>query len=87
MDKINYEVIETKMLQELLRLRNEVWLEEDESPFAEQQIREDIQLQELGNDPLITRKALYKSENIFWGYTIVVELDENYQYLNTSIIE
>lgn len=65
--------IRARITQDLLRLKNDTWLDEDEDPLSEQEFQEKIQL-----DNFVVYKdgdfaAWYNDGDTFWGHSISVD--------------
>ena len=73
-----YEAAKEFCAAKLLDLKNEVWLEEQEEPLSKEKFIETIELEGISafSDGNFT---LYFADNdIFWGHTIVVDVDQDY---------
>nr|WP_321453072.1 DUF2262 domain-containing protein [uncultured Carboxylicivirga sp.] len=69
--------IKGKICEELLVLKNENWLEEDEKPFTAEEFTSTIFLESITVNDSDVFQMCFNDGDIFWGHAITVETDLN----------
>ena len=70
---------------ELLQLKNESWLEEDEVPLTESEFIENINIESILAFSNKSFKIFFTDNDIFWGHAIAVAIDRDLNFNGVNI--
>jgi len=69
--------IKSKICEELLKLKNENWLEEGENPLTADEFISKIYLESIAFNDTDVFQMYFNDGDIFWGHAITIETDFN----------
>lgn len=72
-------------VEQLLTLKNERWLDEDEEPVTEAEFMERITLQSIVFDADGTVTFYHLDDDLFWGHSIEITMDAEDRYVRADI--
>ncbi len=75
-----------KMIKEMLVLKNESWLEENEEPLKTDTFKKEIGLYSINVYEDSCIEIYYKCGNLFWGHEIISKIDASGKYIDSTII-
>ncbi len=81
----NYQAAIDYAVQELLELKNQAWLEEDEEPITADTFKTALTLIELSfhDDQSIT--FTFDDGDLFWGHFVTISTDHNRTFISAEI--
>lgn len=75
-----------KMIKEMLVLKNESWLEENEEPLKIDTFKKEIGLYSINVYEDSCIELFYKCGDLFWGHEIISNIDTSGKYIDSTII-
>ncbi len=78
--------IELKMVEEMLTLKNESWLEEGDKAFSKEEFRKEIKLYAINTFEDGSAELYYKANDLFWGHEIQTSVDSVQNYESSTIV-
>jgi hypothetical protein len=75
-----------EMETEMIKLKNEVWLEEEELPITSESFRNRVKITTIRFYDDLSSEIYCDDGDIFWGHTIVINIDKkgNYKQVNLA---
>jgi hypothetical protein len=81
----NLHLVKAFAASQLTELKNSTWLEEGESPVSEQSFIETIELDAVNAYSEGGLSIFFKDKGLFWGHSIVVNVDTNFSLIDVEI--
>lgn len=78
--------IENKMIEEMLALKNQSWLEEGDNELSIEEFQKDIKLYGINTYEDGSAALYYKANDLFWGHEIQTSIDNGQNYESSTII-
>lgn len=78
--------IEYKMIEEMLALKNESWLEEGDKALSKEEFRKEIKLYGINTFEDGSAELYYKVNDLFWGHEIQTSIDNGQNYESSTIV-
>lgn len=81
----NYQAAIEYGVQELLDLKNEAWLDEDEDPVTADEFKALLEFNELSvyDDGGIA--FVFDGGDLFWGHFVTISTDADYQFISADL--
>lgn len=80
------ETIEDKMVEEMLALKNETWLEEGETKLSKDQFQKEIKINVVITYEDGSIEIYYNANDLFWGHEIQTSLDDKHNYKDSTLV-
>lgn len=80
------EKIENLMIKDMLLLKNESWLEENEKYYSLKPFRNEIKIYAINVFEEGLTEIFYKANDLFFGHEILVDLDDENKYESSTLI-
>ena len=77
--------LEKSMVEEMLELKNDTWLDEEETALSAADFKKKIKLETLMVSEDGSHQLFYADGDLFWGHTIVVNLDDQDAYEDATL--
>ena len=78
--------IEFKMIEEMLALKNESWLEEGDNELSQEEFQKEIKLYGINTFEDGSAELYYKANDLFWGHEIQTSIDNGLNYESSTIV-
>ena len=78
--------VEYKMIEEMLVLKNESWLEEGDNELSKEEFQKEINLYSINTYEDGSAELYYKANDLFWGHEIQTSIDNLQKYESSTII-
>ncbi len=78
--------IEYKMIEEMLALKNESWLEEGDNELSKEEFQKEIKLYGINTYEDGSAEIYYKANDLFWGHEIQASIDKGQNYESSTIV-
>lgn len=75
-----------KMIKEMIILKNESWLEENEEPIKNDAFDKEIGLYSINVYEDACMELYFKCGDLFWGHEIISNIDSTGKYIDSTII-
>lgn len=82
----NLEIVKMFTASALIKLKNESWLDEKELPVSEQAFMNTIEPESILAFPDETFEIYFNDNNLFWGHSIRVEIDEAFKIQAVNLL-
>jgi len=78
--------IENRMIDEMIILKNESWLEEEEKEISKEEFQKEINLYAINTYEDGSVELYYKANDLFWGHEIQTSADNKQNYESSTIV-
>lgn len=78
--------IENQMIEEMLALKNESWLEERDNELLKDEFQKEIELYGVNTYEDGSTEMYYKAKDLFWGHEIQTSIDNEQRYESSTIV-
>lgn len=78
--------LEYKMIEEMLVLKNESWLEEGDKELFQEEFQKEIKLYGINTYEDGSAELYYKANDLFWGHEIQTSIDNEQKYESSTIV-
>ncbi len=78
--------IESIMIEEMLALKNENWLEEGDKELSKEEFQKEIKLYEITTHEDGSVELYYEANDLFWGHEIQTNIDNGQNYKSSTIV-
>jgi hypothetical protein len=78
--------IENQMIEEMLALKNESWLEEGDNELSKDEFQKEIKLYGVNTYQDGSAEIYYKANDLFWGHEIQTSIDNEQKYESSTIV-
>ncbi len=75
-----------KMIEEMVVLKNDSWLEENEEPIKLDNFKKEIALYSISVYEDACLELYFKAGDLFWGHEIISNIDSSGEYIDSTII-
>lgn len=82
---ININKVKPYAASEMLEIKNDTWLEEDQDPITTSEFVEGISMEGVTAFSDGSFETYFNDGDIFWGHSIVVGIDEEFNFTNADI--
>ncbi len=79
-------IIENEMVDEMLVLKNDSWLEEGDDAISKTQFQKHIKLHSVSIYEDGSVELYYKANDLFWGHDVQTSLDHQYKYESSTLV-
>jgi len=78
--------IEGRMIEEMLVLKNESWLEDGENELSKEELLREIKLYGINTYEDGSAELYYKANDLFWGHEIQTSVHNEQNYESSTIV-
>jgi hypothetical protein len=78
--------IQENMINEMLKLKNDVWLEEEQNELNKNEFAKEIQFYGLNVYEDGTMQIYYRAGDLFWGHEIFTYVDSDGKYIDSKLV-
>jgi hypothetical protein len=78
--------IQKTMIQEMLALKNDNWLEDGETELSKEEFQKEIKIYGINTYEDGCSKMFYKANDLFWGHEIQISIDNEQNYKSSTIV-
>lgn len=78
--------IESSMIEEILVLKNNSWLEEEEKELSKEEFQKEIKLSSINTYEDGSAALYYKAKDLFWGHEIQTSIDPEQNYESSTLV-
>lgn len=78
--------IENSMVEEMLALKNESWLEDGDAELSKREFQKEIKIYGVNTYEEGSVHIYYKANDLFWGHEIQTSLDDEQKYESSTIV-
>ncbi len=78
--------IEEAMIEEMLSLKNENWLDEGEAELTKSAFQKEVSIYGINIYEEGDTEIYYKANDLFWGHEIQVSLDDDNKYESSTLV-
>lgn len=78
--------VEKLMVNEMLPLKNNVWLNEDEEVLSTKDFQKEVKLHAVSVFTNGSAELYYQANDLFWGHEIQTKVDNKWEYKESTIV-
>lgn len=78
--------IENQMIEEMLAIKNESWLEEGDNELSKDEFQKEIKLYGVNTYEDGSAEIYYKANDLFWGHEIQTSINNEQKYESSTIV-